>query len=278
MDVVIYARVSTGKQVENDLSIPDQMRQLREYCKAHGHQLVSEYVEAGASATDDRRAVFQQMIADATLSPRPFEAIIIHSLSRFFRDALEFGLYERKLKKAGVVVISITQQTGNDPSGEMARKLFSLFDEYQSKENAKHTLRAMKENARHGYWNGSIAPFGYRVTDAGISGSRGRQKRRLEVDPAEADTVLKVYDLYLHGLNGHSMGMKNLCAYLNAHGMTMRGKPWRIQKMNDVLSDRVYMGEFYFNRNDWRTASSNHQASGSRSRYRRSSRKKRLTV
>ena len=254
MDVVIYARVSTGKQVENDLSIPDQMRQLREYCKAHGHQLVSEYVEAGASATDDRRAVFQQMIADATLSPRPFEAIIIHSLSRFFRDALEFGLYERKLKKAGVVVISITQQTGNDPSGEMARKLFSLFDEYQSKENAKHTLRAMKENARHGYWNGSIAPFGYRVTDAGISGSRGRQKRRLEVDPAEADTVLKVYDLYLHGLNGHSMGMKNLCAYLNAHGMTMRGKPWRIQKMNDVLSDRVYMGEFYFNRNDWRTA------------------------
>ncbi len=25
MDVVIYARVSTGKQVENDLSIPDQM-------------------------------------------------------------------------------------------------------------------------------------------------------------------------------------------------------------------------------------------------------------
>ena len=83
MDVVIYARVSTGKQVENDLSIPDQMRQLREYCKAHGHQLVSEYVEAGASATDDRRAVFQQMIADATLSPRPFEAAGDFLLERF---------------------------------------------------------------------------------------------------------------------------------------------------------------------------------------------------
>ena len=34
MDVVIYARVSTSKQVENDLSIPDQLRQLREWCKA----------------------------------------------------------------------------------------------------------------------------------------------------------------------------------------------------------------------------------------------------
>ena len=50
MDVVIYARVSTGKQVENDLSIPDQLRQLREWCKAHHHRLVSEYVEAGATA------------------------------------------------------------------------------------------------------------------------------------------------------------------------------------------------------------------------------------
>ena len=136
----------------------------------------------------------------------------------------------------------------------MAGNLFSLFDEYQRKENAKHTLRAMKENARQGYWNGSTAPFGYRVTDAGTAGSRGRQKRRLEVDPMEAETVRKIYDLYLHGLNGRSMGMKNITVHLNNQGITMRGKPWRIQKMDDVLSDRVYMGEFHFNRNEWRTA------------------------
>jgi hypothetical protein len=32
----------------------------------------------------------------------------------------------------------------------MIRQIMALFDEYQSKENAKHTLRAMKENARQG--------------------------------------------------------------------------------------------------------------------------------
>ena len=252
MDVVIYARVSTGKQVENDLSIPDQLRQMRDWCKAHGHRLVSEYVEAGATATDDRRPVFQQMIGDASLSPLPFQAIVVHSLSRFFRDALEFGLYERKLKRCGVKVISITQQTGDDPSGEMARKLFSLFDEYQSKENAKHTLRAMKENARQGYWNGSRAPFGYRVIDVGVIGRRGKQKRRLEVDQVEAVTVRKIYDLYLNGLRGRSMGMKNIASHLNEQGITMRGRPWRIQKIDQVLSTRVYVGEFYFNRTEYR--------------------------
>jgi len=51
-------------------------------------------VEAGASATDDRRPVFQRMIGEASVTPSPFEAIVVHSLSRFFRDSLEFGLYE----------------------------------------------------------------------------------------------------------------------------------------------------------------------------------------
>ena len=44
------------------------------------------------------------MIADATMNPAPFEAIIVHSLSRFFRDAIAFGLYERQLAKHGVKV------------------------------------------------------------------------------------------------------------------------------------------------------------------------------
>jgi DNA invertase Pin-like site-specific DNA recombinase len=253
MAVALYARVSTTRQAENDLSIPDQLRQMRDYCKAHGLAVAAEYVEPGASGTDDRRPVFQQMIADASLSPPPFDAIVVHSLSRFFRDALEFGLYERKLKRCGVKVISVTQQTGDEPSGEMARKLFSLFDEYQSKENAKHTLRAMKENARQGFWNGSRAPFGYRVVDVGVTGPRGRQKRRLEADPAEAEIVRRIFDLYLHGLNGRCMGMKTLTTYLNDHGITMRCRPWRMQKVDDLLCDRVYIGEFFFNRNEART-------------------------
>ena len=33
MAVALYARVSTTRQAENDLSIPDQLRQLREYCE-----------------------------------------------------------------------------------------------------------------------------------------------------------------------------------------------------------------------------------------------------
>lgn len=178
MLVALYARVSTTRQAENDLSIPDQLARMRRWCQANGHAVVAEYVEPGASATDDKRPVFQQMMGDALLKPSAFEAIVIHSLSRFFRDVVEFGVHEKRLKRNGVKIVSISQQTSDDPMGEMARKMFSLFDEYQSKENAKHTSRAMQENARRGFFNGSRPPFGYRAEATEVTGNRGRKKKR----------------------------------------------------------------------------------------------------
>ncbi|KGT80461.1 hypothetical protein MA20_07680 [Bradyrhizobium japonicum] len=61
----------------------------------------------------------------------------------------------------------------------MVRQMLALFDEYQSKENAKHTLRAMQENARQGFWNGSKAPYGYSVVDAEQRGAK--TKKRLAI-------------------------------------------------------------------------------------------------
>ena len=168
MHVALYARVSTTRQADNDLSIPDQLRQLQEWCKTNGHLVVHEYIEPGASATDDKRPIFQQLIHDAAQKPQAFEAIIIHSLSRFFRDAIQFGVYERKLKKNKVNVISITQLTTDDSAGEMMRRIISTFDEYNSKENSKHTSRAMKENARQGFFNGSKPHFGYMAVSTEI--------------------------------------------------------------------------------------------------------------
>ena len=193
------------------------------------------------------------MIGAATLQPSPYESIIVHSRSRFSRDLFQFLQYERLLKKSSVRVISITQITTDDASGEMSSKMFSLFDEYQSKENSKHTRRAMQENARQGYWNGSQPPYGYRTVETETIGNRGRRKRRIEVDPAEAEIVKSIYELYLHGHQGEPLGMKAIATHLNARSVTMRGRPWRVQKVNEVLSSPVYGGCFYFNRRDSKT-------------------------
>jgi hypothetical protein len=62
--------------------------------------------------------------------------------------------------------------------------MMALFDEDRSKENGKHTLRAMKENARQVFWNGARPPTGYRIVAA---------------DPLQADTVRLIHRLALEG-------------------------------------------------------------------------------
>ena len=143
----LYLRVSTARQAEHDVSIPDQKRQGEAYCASRGYQLVETYVEPGASATNDRRPEFQRMIEAGTSKPAPFDVVVVHSFSRFFRDHFELEFYVRKLAKNGVKLVSITQEMGDDPMHVMMRQIMALFDEYQSKENAKHVMRALKENA-----------------------------------------------------------------------------------------------------------------------------------
>jgi hypothetical protein len=65
------------------------------------------------------------------------------------------------------------------------RQVIALFDEYQSRGNAEHVLRAMKENARQGFYNGSRVPLGYALEDVEKRGHR--TKKRLAVDLVEAE-------------------------------------------------------------------------------------------
>jgi DNA invertase Pin-like site-specific DNA recombinase len=111
----LYLRVSTGRQAEHDLSIPDQRRQLRAYCEAKCIEVVTEFVEPGASATDDRRPEFQRMVDAASQRPPTFDTIIVHSFSRFFRDQFQLEFYVCRLAKNGVRLTSITQDLGDDP-------------------------------------------------------------------------------------------------------------------------------------------------------------------
>jgi site-specific DNA recombinase len=253
--VVLYLRVSTGRQAETDLSIPDQRRQIEAWAVSRGHTVIGEYVEAGASATDDKRPVFQTMIDQACDGESGIEAIVVHSYSRFFRDAFGLEFYLRKLAKARVSLYSITQDFGDgtDPAQSMMRKVIALFDEYQPKENAKHVLRAMKENARQGFWNGARPPFGYRAIVVDQRGAR--LKKRLAFDTVEAETVRLVFRLFQEGDNGSGpMGVKTIARWLNTHGyLTRSGAAWGIGPLHAMLTNSTYAGQARFNRIDSRT-------------------------
>ena len=110
------------------------------------------------------------MLAAARTKPPAFDVVVVHSFSRFCRDEFTYATAKRDLARAGIALHSLTQPLGDDHTGQMVSSILVSFDAYQSRENGKHTSRAMKENARQGFWNGSLP--------VRISDNRSRSPRR----------------------------------------------------------------------------------------------------
>jgi site-specific DNA recombinase len=252
MKLALYARVSTGRQAEEGVSIDGQVSQLTAWAEREGYSVVEIYRELGASATDDRRPEFQRMVADALSPDHPFDAIVVYSLSRFFREAYGLASYERKLRRAKVKLISITQQTGEDEAGQLVRQVLSSFDEYMSKENGKNTRKSMIENATQGYFNGSRPPFGYAAVETDVKGRSG-MKRKLEPHAIEAEIVRTIFRMAIAGDGGEPYGIKRIATELNRRGETCRGKQWTRQLVWQILKGSVYHGDSIFNRRVGRT-------------------------
>jgi len=129
------------------------------------------------------------------------------------------------------------------------RRIMTLFDEYQSKETAKHTLRAMNENARQGFWNGARPPIGYRVVAAEQRGMK--IKKKLEVDPLHAETVRRIFRMALEGADGRGpIGVMAIACWLNENGIRTRYGGWGKGMVHQVLTRTTYIGQHRFNRYD----------------------------
>lgn len=246
---VIYARVSTSRQAEKGLSIPDQIDQMTEYSNSRNYGIKKIYEEPGSSATEDNRPAFQDMMADAFSPTPPFEVILVLTTSRFFRNRMLASYYKNKLRKKGIRVIAISQEVADDPQGELIEGFYELIDEHESKMNGYHTLRAMKANAKKGNINGGNAPFGYSPIKIEIPETEGA-KLQLEINPQEAIIVRKIKEMYLK--TGH--GAKRIAEDLNRLGYrTRRGKLWQNTTILGILKSETYNGIYYFNRTESKT-------------------------
>ena len=103
---IVYARVSTTRQAENDLSIPDQLAHAQRYCQSKNIEIIGEYIDAGVSGRTEKRPQFQNMIRDVKSGTIAVDLVLVHSLSRFFRDHFGSELYRRELAKYNVSLIS----------------------------------------------------------------------------------------------------------------------------------------------------------------------------
>lgn len=243
----LYLRVSTGRQVRNDMSLPAQQGAIEKYAYAKGLRIVKVYTEPGASARDDNRPVFKQMMQDVLDGRSEVSAILVLSLSRFMRDSMTSQLHKRRLRASGVDVVAIQQEVAEGPSGNLMEHVFEAFDQFESEVIGDRTRNAMSENARRGFANGSRPPFGYRRER--VDGPWDRAKSRFVVEPNEADVVREAFNLYVSGLGG-----KGVARDLNRREILHRGNPWDRNKVLALVENTAYVGRLVWGKRDARGA------------------------
>ena len=127
-----YVRVSTDHQTE--LSPDSQIKQIYNYAKLHHLIVPPEFIfsDEGISGKHTKnREAFNQMIAMAKTTPKPFDVILVWKFSRFARNREDSILYKSMLRKQlGIEVISITEPIGDDKMAVLMEALIEAMDEY----------------------------------------------------------------------------------------------------------------------------------------------------
>ncbi|MFY0732508.1 recombinase family protein [Aurantimonas sp. NFXS3] len=253
MLAVGYVRVSTKRQANEGVSLDVQRERIEAFAETKGWTLCEIYIDRGASARDDGRPEFQRMLLDAKSKPAPFDAIIVHDRSRFYRNAAMAELTIRELRRNAVEIYSVTQPNDSGAVGDVVRQIIAVIDENSSVETATRVRGTMIQNAKLGFWNGSAPPYGYKTE---IAERRGKKdKKRHAVDEVEAPIVELIFRLAEEGdQRSGPMGVKLIVQYLNSRGYrTRRGKLWHVGPLHGLLTNTAYRGMYLYNTVDSNT-------------------------
>src|SRR5580692_671458 len=113
MTAAIYARVSTYDQ-----NCDMQLTELRGYAARMGWQAPIEYVETASGRRGSKRAVQEQLIADARL--RKFDVVLVWKLDRLGRSLLDLISHVQTFDSLGIRFIATTQGIDTDKQNPMS--------------------------------------------------------------------------------------------------------------------------------------------------------------
>ncbi|AZO95237.1 recombinase family protein [Halocella sp. SP3-1] len=237
----LYARVSTEKQAEKELSIPAQLQELKEYAAKNGMEVVSVYTDEGVSAKTDDRPEFQKMIAEAKQDPRPFDTILYHKNDRFARNREDAIVYKSLLRRdCGIELIAIKEDFGDGPVAQMIEGILEVIAEFYSLNLAQEVKKGMREKAKQGKVLGET-PLGYTIGPDG----------HLEIVEDEAEVVKYIFQEY----TSTNKGLRSIAQDLKTKGKMLFGEAgtkykWSGTGIGVIIKNRAYTGTMIWNQRE----------------------------
>jgi site-specific DNA recombinase len=221
---VIYTRVSTKEQADNNMSLETQKKACELYAKKSGYQITGCFGGTYESAKTDERKHFNAMLAFVKKSKERISHIIVYSVDRFSRSGANAIYIAEKLKKEGVSVFAISQPTDSTTaSGSLQQNIQFIFSEYDNQLRREKCMAGVREKIQQGIWC-TAPPMGYDIVWA-------NGKKEINVNSV-GKLLRKGFYWKAEGLSNEEVRSK-----LGEHGLKISN-----QRVSEYLRNPFYCG------------------------------------
>ena len=158
---VIWTRVSTKEQADNNLSLDTQERACVDYAHRNGIEIYEKLGGTNESAKTEGK-LFQEMITYVSVHRR-VNMILVYSFDRFSRAGADAITTKAYLKSKGIDVVSVTQPIDSDNmAGEFMQNMIFLFNQFENNLRKEKCTAGMISCLEAGDWY-SQPPIGYKI-------------------------------------------------------------------------------------------------------------------
>jgi site-specific DNA recombinase len=239
---VIYTRVSSKEQQENNKSLEWQKKYCDEFAKRNNYVVLEHFGGTYESAKNDDRMEFNRMLNFVKAKKNQVKHILVYSIDRFSRTGESaIGIVE-ELKKIGVLVISVSQPVDTSTSsGTLQQSMGLIFSWFDNDLRRQKTIDGMRAKLQRGEWIGH-APTGYTIL-------KGTEKQTIVVNE-NGELIKKAFVWRSNG-----MTHEEIISKLKVYGFRLS-----VKTLSGILKNPFYCGLMAHSHLDGELAKGNHEA------------------
>ena len=235
MKYFVYTRKSTESDERQALSIPAQVRELKEFAVDKDLEIYEIFEESKSASKPNNRPEFTQMIE--RIKAKECQRILCWHTNRLSRNPMESGIIMQMLSDGQLLEIltpqkSITYENANDILLGVEFGANSQF----SRDLSYNTKRGLREKVLRGEWPTYAPPFYINV---------GRKKGEKNIAPNPNN--YEYYERLIDEIINHRIPAEHAHKILKDWGVkSKRGNPLSRNAVIRLLRNPVYYGWFEY--------------------------------
>src|ERR1700730_55648 len=237
----IYTRKSSEEGLEQEFnSLEAQSEACEAYLRSQRHEgwvlARTRYDDGGFSGGNMERPALQRLLAD--IQGGRIDIIIVYKVDRLTRSLADFARLVEIFDTQGASFVSVTQQFNTTSSmGRLTLHVLLSFAQFEREVTGERIRDKIAASKKKGMWMGGNVPLGYDANE-----------RTLVINPAEAETVRRVFALYRElgcvrrvKEEADRLGLRTKCS-TTTNGTERGGKPFSRGHLYTLLSNPIYTG------------------------------------